>query len=212
MNYKIKFFALLLVAALSCLPTYADMIQNGSFENSEVDPGGYFITLTAGNTQITGWTVLGGSIDYIGGYWNASNGARSLDLNGNAQGGVEQSINTVIGNTYMVSYDLASNTVGSPTIKYLNVNATGTSTQTVSFSFDKTGHTQSNMGWVTESWTFVADDTITKLQFISSITGAYGPALDNVRVENMSVVPVPGAFLLGLIGMGIAGLKTRKSI
>lgn len=212
MNYKIKFFALLLVAALSCLPTYADMIQNGSFESASVNPGSGFSTLYGGSTSITGWTVLGGSIDYIGGYWKASDGERSLDLNGNAQGGVEQSINTVIGNTYMVSYDLASNTDGSPTIKYLNVNAAGISTQTVSFSFDKTGHTRSNMGWVTESWTFVADDTITKLQFISGITGAYGPALDNVKVEDMSIVPLPGAFLLGLIGMGIAGIKTRKSI
>ncbi len=214
MNYKISIIVSLIFASLLCSPSYADIIQNGSFENSTTNPGGYFVTLSAGNTQITGWTVLGDTIDYMDSLttWDASDGSRSLDLNGNGLGGVEQSINTVIGNTYKVTFDLAGNHTNL-VLKEMNVNAIGETTQTQSFSFVTIGdHDDRNMDWVTESWTFTADDTITKLQFISTITGNAGPALDNVRVENMSVVPLPGAFLLGLIGMGIAGIKTRKSI
>ena len=214
MNYKKKFLVTILVSAVFCLTANADMIQNGSFEDSNLNPGSWFITLGTGNTQITGWTVIGSSIDYIGGLWNASDGNRSLDLNGSALGGVQQSINTVIGDTYKVTFDLAGNTDGYPYTKLMNVNAIGATTQTESFSFNISGHSFSNMGWTTETWTFVADSTTTTLQFISTVSGSIGPALDNITVQDIGSVepvPVPGAFLLGLIGMGIAGIKTRKS-
>src|SRR5262245_29900142 len=57
-------------------------IANGSFE-SGINPGPTFTgPLGAGATNVDNWTIESGSIDYIGGYWQAKDGTRSIDLNG----------------------------------------------------------------------------------------------------------------------------------
>lgn len=60
-----------------------NLIQNGSFEsgvNIPDNPG--YLPLSPGSTAINNWTVIRGGIDYYGTGWVASNGHRSLDLNG----------------------------------------------------------------------------------------------------------------------------------
>ena len=115
-----RFLALALAAAL-CGAAHAAPFQNGSFETGPT-PGGY-VTLSAGDTQITGWTVTGDSVDYIGSYWPAADGSRSLDLSGNAGGGVAQAFDTVAGRTYRV----------------YTFTATGTTTTLAFASQDNTG-------------------------------------------------------------------------
>ncbi|HEX7598784.1 MAG TPA: PEP-CTERM sorting domain-containing protein, partial [Polyangia bacterium] len=53
--------------------------QNGSFEDSPIDPGNAAYC-QRGDSRITGWTVLDHSIDYIGKENAASEGSRSIDL------------------------------------------------------------------------------------------------------------------------------------
>ena len=74
----------------------ADPFQNGSFENGPIINNG-FITLYAGSTEIPGWTVDSGSIDLIGDYWTASDGSRSIDLNGDGLGAISQTFDTISG-------------------------------------------------------------------------------------------------------------------
>ena len=90
---------LILAVAALALPAvaHAGPFINGSFENASVNPGSGFTNLAGGSTAITGWTVGGDSIDYIGGYWNAQNGSRSIDLSGNAPGSIFQTFDTVLG-------------------------------------------------------------------------------------------------------------------
>jgi len=38
----------------------------------------------------------------------------------------------------------------------------------------------------------------------------YDRALSSAEVYELNVVPVPGAFLLGMIGLSVAGVKLRK--
>jgi len=192
-------------------PAMADLVQNGSFEIASVDPGSGFTTLYEGSTVIAGWEVVGAvnlindSIDYIGGYWQPSEGSRSLDLNGSGgTGGVSQVISTNVGQTYVVNFDMSGNPDGPPSTKTMEVSATGVTSQTGLFSYDVTGD-KTSMNWTPMQWTFVADAPTTTLQFISTIGGSYGPALDNV-----SVVPVPGAVLLGMLGLSVVGVKLRK--
>ncbi len=203
-----------IVCAFVALPATADLVTNGSFE-SGLAPGTH-ITLPEGSTEIDGWTVIGSgvtlasdSIDYIGTTWEASEGNRSLDLNGYfGTGGVQQVITTTPGDTYVVTFDMAGNPDNGPTIKTMDVLAIGTTTQSQSYSFDITGKTRSAMGWLPMQFVFTADTDSTTLQFMSTVTGsqnAWGPALDNVNV-----VPVPGAVLLGMLGMGVAGAKLRR--
>jgi hypothetical protein len=62
-----KFVAAILATAAFTGSASAATIVNGSFEDSSVNPGGGFATLSGGSTAITGWTVGANSIDYIGG-------------------------------------------------------------------------------------------------------------------------------------------------
>jgi hypothetical protein len=70
--------------------------------------------------------------------------------------------------------------------------------------FDTTGHTRPNMGWSTRTYFFTASSASTSLTFASATGDAFGPALDNVRLE---AVPEPGTLLLG---SGISALVLRR--
>ena len=199
----------LAVSALIVTPVQAaNLVQNGSFETATVNPGASFIGLGAGSTAITGWTVSQGTIDYIGTYWQASEGSRNLDLSGANAGGIQQTFNTTVGETYRVTFDLAGNTDYSPTIKEMRVSAGGNSAD---FSFDITGKSRSNMGWVSKSWGFTATGTTTTLSFLNLVDTPYGPALDNVSVIALSSpppsIPEPSS-VLGLLSLGVLGISS----
>ena len=185
----------------------AAAFSNGSFELG-TDPGS-LITLPAGSTDLTGWTVTSGTIDYTGSTWQASDGSRSLDLSGMQAGQIAQTFDTILGATYQVLFDLAGNPAGDPVEKLLRVAATGSTSQ--DYSFDTTGKTVTAMGWQTTAYSFTATSPSTTLLFTSLINTPYGPALDNVRVSTDGVTSVPTPALLpGLIGMGVAAWRRRQ--
>jgi len=160
------------------LSTVSLAFQNGSFEDG---PGGIgdFITLHAGSTDITGWTVVYGSIDLIGSYWEASDGDRSIDLNGSEPGAISQVFDTERGALYQVFFDMA----GNPDVSGLKVLVASTDSTTSEYKFDREGKTSTEMGWTEMSFIFQASSELTTLEFAgSSPDGAFGPALDNVRV------------------------------
>jgi choice-of-anchor C domain-containing protein len=164
-------------------------VTNGSFEDGTFDAQP-FDTLIAGSTAITGWTVDSGSIDWIGTYWPASNGVRSIDLNGTDSGAISQTLTTTIGNTYFVTFDLSGNPEGPPDAKTLTVGATGATPASYTYDTALAGNTVADMKWAPQTYSFLATSSSTMLSFTSTtIGGAYGPALDNVNVtENVPTV------------------------
>ncbi len=194
------------LAALLPAAASAATFQNGGFETASVDPGSGFVTLNNGSTAITGWTVIGNNIDYIGGYWEAAEGDRSIDLNGLNSGGIQQTFDTISGRTYRVVFSLAGNPDGGPTQKVVSTVATGSSS--ASYTFDTTGATRTDMGWAPFVYTFVADGTTTTLGFTSSIGGSYGAALDAVSVSG--AVPEPATWALMILGFGAVGGALRR--
>lgn len=158
---------------------------NGSFEGGP-NPGTSWVTLGAGSTQINGWTISAGNIDYIGTAWQSSDGSRSLDMSGSGVGAISQAFTTVAGQTYTVTFDLAGNPgYGTGTgSKQLTVSVDNSAKTSQTYSFDTTGHILSNMGWVSKTFSFVASGTSTTLTFTSLTAGVYGPALDNVKVND----------------------------
>ena len=154
---------------------------NGSFEDGTyVDNGGGFQQLDAPNTSIDGWSVDSGSVDWVGSYWTAPDGAMSLDLSGADAGSISQTFDTTIGNTYTVAFLLSGNPAGPPSVKTLDVSATGGTPS--SYSHDTTGSDLTTMAWTPETYEFLATSATTTITFQSTTGGPYGPALDNVRV------------------------------
>ncbi len=160
---------------------------NGSFETGTyVDNGSGFEPLNAGDTSLDGWTVDSGSVDWIGTYWPALDGSMSIDMSGADAGTLSQTFATTIGNTYTVSFYLSGNPAGPPTVKTLDVSATGGTVG--SYTYDTTGNDLTRMNWTLETYSFLATSASTTLSFVSTTAGAYGPAIDNVVVTE--TVPV----------------------
>ncbi len=228
-GHSAAFAAVLLACvAVPLSGAQAVTITNGSFEAGVAISGSpNFVTLTAtDSTSITGWTVSAGTIDYIGTYWAASDGTRSLDLNGLSAGTVEQTLTGLTnGNVYRIYFDMAGNPDNGPTDKTLKVTA---SLDTTNYTFTVPGGADhSNMGWVTNTFIFTATGSSATLAFTSTVTSggsteypaAFGPALDNVKIVEVpfvAEVPLPGTLPLmlgGLSGLGAVyfGRKRRKA-
>jgi choice-of-anchor C domain-containing protein len=189
-----KRFGSALLLFLSCGVATALPFQNGSFESGTGVPCNTF-NIPAGDTRITGWTVSVGNIDWLGAPpacgWQASQGIASLDMVGSAAGGIggiQQTFDTVPGQTYVVAFDLAGNFGAPPIIKPLAVTVDGVTTN---FTFDTTGATNNNMGWVTRTVQFTATATSTTINFVSDVSPSggtlnAGAALDNVRITTLA--------------------------
>lgn len=171
---------LLLAAMLSILVPLGQgqVLINGGFENAAIDPGNWNF-LSKDSTQINGWVIGGEGVDYIGGLWQPSEGSRSIDLSAYGAGTISTTLNTVPGTTYRLVFDMAGNPGGDPVEKALKVWIDDKSQE---FSFDTTGKTAENMGWVAKSLDFTATSSTTRLAFESLVDTSNGPALDNVRV------------------------------
>ena len=157
-----------------------NLLTNGSFEDGP-DPT-HFISLDEKDTQIKGWTVINAQIDYIGTYWAAAEGKRSLDLHGSpGLGGVKQEFETKKGAKYKVTLMIAINPDGEGKKKKVTVAAAGKSE---TFNAEPKDATREDMKWEKKSWEFTATDTKTTLEIYSAEKEdeACGPALDDVVV------------------------------
>jgi choice-of-anchor C domain-containing protein len=187
MSRTIRLFSLLilLIPARQAV-AQSNLLVNGSFELACVNPGAFWYQLNPGSTCITGWTIVQSNVHYVGPYWSTVDGTRSLDLDGTtgAAGGIQQTFGTVPGVRYLVTFWMAGNAENYPIIKPMRVLADG---QFQDFAFDSTGRGPRNMGWTQHTWSFLADDGIATLSFLSLTTySGWGPALDHVTAVPLS--------------------------
>lgn len=199
-----QFFAGAALAVLASTGWAAgpNLITNGGFEDSSFNGG--FTTFAAGSTALNGWTIGQDSVDLINKYWAPSSGSYSLDLSGNYDGTISQSFATVVGQKYVVSFDMAANPDdSSDPEKFMQV---GLSQQPV-YSFSSVGYNHANMGWTTKSFSFVATASNSTLHFASLQDSAGGVALDNISV---TAVPEPETYAMLLAGLGLMGAVARR--
>ena len=163
-----------------------DLISDGSFETPVVAPP--WIQVRAGQS-LGNWTVDAGNVELIHNGGNAADGQQYVDLDGsNAAGTIHQDLSTKLGARYTIRFALAGNPEGGPTVKTLRLQF-GAFTRT--FTFDTTGHTWNDPGWVTQTVTLPALNTTTRLSLQSLDTGSplsYGPMVDAVSVTPLNLV------------------------
>ena len=185
MKHLAMFTSVLALSVFLCTgAASAAPFQNGSFELGIITPTGdrpYWEELPIGATNITGWAVTAGNVDYyMEPGWTAQDGTRSVDLNGREAGAIAQTFDTVAGGQYLVTFALAGNPGYPQGTKTVRVSAGGT---TQDYTFDTTGKGGTSMGWVDNHFYFTAQGDTTTLTFTSLTPGsAQGPALDDVRV------------------------------
>jgi hypothetical protein len=94
-----------------------NLLTNGSFETPIVEAG-KFTRFSGGSSSITGWTVVGPEASIVNSTFTswliqfpASDGSQWLDLTGffsRAVEGVEQTVPTVAGNAYRLSFEVGN--------------------------------------------------------------------------------------------------------
>lgn len=148
-------------------------------------PVGSFSEPSAGQ-MIGPWTVTPNNVDLNGkGKYQAADGVQSVDLSGNSPGGVARSFDTFAFPlplyTYVITYCLAGNPDGGPTVKTGQVLVNNAPVQ--NFSFDSTGKSPSNMGYLPQSVTFTSAGPSAKVEFRSTTATVYGPVIDKVAFK-----------------------------
>ncbi len=209
----LKLSASLLVAIVTiAAPITAHAVNLVSDGNFDTPYGGSSFTTFYGGTSFGPWTVTSGTVDLIGGYWQAPLGNGSVDLDGNSLGGIQQSLALAPG-SYNLSFYLSGNPDGGDPLKNLLVSV-GDQTN-VPFQFTTGSNIHSNMNYVLETVSFTTAGPTT-LSFVSNdSSGAYGPVIGEV-----SVVAVPGAipgtgllsFVVLALGGALAGMRRFMSL
>ena len=175
--------AMLLTLIAVCSVPVSSQVYNGSFESGAfISPGGWLV-LGLGSDAVDGWTIDQGSVDYIGGWWPASDGERNLDMSGVGSGKISQYVATVPGASYVVSFDMSGNPDGLPLVKQLTVTTDGANAVAFFYDISANSNSRSDMKWVAQQYTFTAQADWTLLSFTSDTDTAYGPTLDNVSMD-----------------------------
>jgi hypothetical protein len=198
-----------LIAVMAAGPAIAAPFTNGDFE-SGTDPGSA-TELFAGSGDITGWTILDQEADpsdsdvtYMGSFFPAQSGSRSVELSGRDLGGIQQTFDVVDGQKYKVSFYSTSEFRHD----YRLTGMVQSGTNLVSEDFHAT-----NAGWVLRSFSFVADGTSATLTFLSLVNKqpSFNGSIDNVTI---AAVPIPMALPLmafALGALGVVGWRRRRA-
>ena len=204
--------ALAIVLTLGTKSHATNLVGNGSFEaGSFLNHSGGFMLLPVDATEITGWTVISDVIAW--GFMANSDGIPPahgsffLDLQGPGlfsppYGGVSQTIPTVIGKQYRLSFQLGTQEGIFNDRGPISVTASGGDT-TGSFTFAPTGP---GGQWGEFGLVFTATNAGTVISIVGTLTtgGAY-IGLDQVSVE--AAPDRPSLHLLAPGGQGAATVR-----
>jgi hypothetical protein len=231
-RYSAATFAAALLSATAAHAGLVDLVTNGSFETGTNAPGiNSAQALNVGATDMTGWTVVdnsgnpngstGNTILWIGnGGFGLSSpfGNNFVDLTGTTDSvpfdGVMQTLTTVAGQSYAITFDLGVQAGGGNFGGPITVNVgAGSATTTVTDTGTSGTTTSDGTIWIDETFDFTATSTSTLLSFIGE-TGIQFIGLDNVSVnaiDTAPVSPVPEPASILLLGAGLAALGLGRS-
>lgn len=206
-----------LALGFGTLSARADSVGNGGFESPTVTAG-TFADFASGSTGITGWTVVGapGGVSIVSGTFTqnginfpAESGSQWLDLTGqntNSTEGVEQSIATVSGTKYNLSFWVGN--VYDPggifgTTSTVDVYVNGVFLG----AFINSSTTPGTLTWEQFLASFTATGSTTVIEFLNGDpSNDNSNGLDNVSVNAAGTPSVPEPGTLSLLSAGLLGL------
>lgn len=192
----VRFLSCVILLAFAATAS-GEIFRNGNFASGSVSNTCNVFDLPAGSNVITGWTVSVGTIDWESpppcGWLAARSvgrvGKNSIDLVGQfCVGGIQQTFDTTPGGSYRLVFFLAGNFGAPPVIKPLAVIVNGV---TSNFTFDTTGKSTFNMGWVKETIDFVASGSTSTVNFVSDVTASGPPCNAGAVIAHVRVRRVP---------------------
>lgn len=193
----------------TCLQASAAPFTDGLFDSPA---GAGDFTTVAGGSFYGAWQATGGGVDFIGNYWNgpSATGGHSVDLNGNAKGGITQTFDLGPG-TYVLGFWLSGNPDGGPAEKSVSVTlAPTTPASSYNYTYLATLDANHNLNYVFHSFVFTTTGGPETLSFISNNEGAYGGVIGGVTI---SAVPEPSTWammILGFAGVGFMAYRRRS--
>jgi choice-of-anchor C domain-containing protein len=208
---SIKVLAAIATIFGACSPASAAVFYSQDFTGG----GASYTTINAGGT-FDGFTVSSGSIDLIGGYWQApvsAPGAGSVDLNGSGQGAITLTTNltTLPAGTYELSFYLSGNPDGTPTTKTLDVSVGNVANQQFTYSTSANGTTKTDMKYVLETVIFTSNGS-TPLSFSSlSADSPYGPVIGGLSISSVPEPSTWAMLVLGFLGLGFLAVRQKGS-
>lgn len=172
-------------AAPASATAVPNLVKNGGFE----EPAGCnpFCEYDAGSTAMPHWVIGGNSIDLVNtGYFQAAFGSQSVDLSGSAPGSVEQTVDTTSGVTYHLKWYMAGNPYCGQPVKTMRVYWNGN--LIAAPRFDTTGHSPSDMGWVSHEKKVTAEGSTSTIEFADDTPdmSQCGATLDEVSLREVS--------------------------
>ena len=208
---------MLLAGAFPTASNAAQLISNGGFENTGF--GSTTNYYNVGNTADIGnpadhapptdfgWTISNGNVDIISyqsyGPAPTNGGSYGLDLVGyGSTGEISQTLSTVAGQSYAVSFDYRSNPGFVPASAEVLVDGSRIALVT--------GNAPNN-GWTTFNGVFVATGASTTFGLNETSGGGNGGMfLDNVSVTAAPEASTWAMMMLGFAGLGFAGYRSSR--
>lgn len=177
----------------------ANLVLNGGFESSTFTGTGY-ATYYTNDTGITNWianTRSGdASVDVVGTGFSPYAGSFAVDLAGTpGPGSVKQTLATVAGATYEISFAARTTWPGTSSVIELGFGSAA-------------GTVNTTTNWEIYTWTVTATGSSTDLLLGTQLANTTNGNLFIDEVSVVEVVPEPAS--LALVGIGALGLLRRR--
>ncbi|MES2348616.1 MAG: FxDxF family PEP-CTERM protein [Pseudomonadota bacterium] len=184
-----------LLAGGSACAAPLELLSNGGFEADAQGYGSW-----ANYASLSGWSGGDYGIELrnnVAG--TAAAGVNFVELDTYHNSSLWQTINTVSGQTYTLSFQFQDRAGVDLSSQGLNVSWGGISIDSVNGSAN----------WTTRTYTLIGDGTAKQLKFTAVGTDdSLGTSLDNVSLT--TAVPEPETYAMLLAGLSLVGFATRR--